>query len=330
MKICIIGGGWVGCHLAIKFRNDHDVSIYEKNVKLFEETSFNNQNRLHLGYHYARSYRTRKLCYDTFQKFLNEYGFLTKSIINNWYCVDNKKSIIDYRTYLQIFNDYQHDEVDNIFKNVEGIINTKEKQIDFKSAYNYFNNELNSIHIQKEILKKDLKALSKKYDMVIDCTNNHLEHKYKKNSFFETTVSYIYEKIKETPFDAITMVDGPFFSIYPYKNNLYTITDVEFTPLKTFKTSKPIKKYNEAISKTKFLLNNSKNIEKKILKYYPEFLESFRYNGYFLSTKSKTVNSSDDRYPIINKNKNIYYCFTGKIQGIFIIEDYIRNEINNW
>ena len=38
MKIAIIGGGWVGCHLAYKLKEKHDVILYEKNEFLFEET----------------------------------------------------------------------------------------------------------------------------------------------------------------------------------------------------------------------------------------------------------------------------------------------------
>ena len=61
MKIAIIGGGWVGCHLTYKLQNSHDVTLFEKNENLFQETSFNNQNRLHLGFHYARNSKTRKI-----------------------------------------------------------------------------------------------------------------------------------------------------------------------------------------------------------------------------------------------------------------------------
>ena len=46
-KILIIGGGWVGCHLAYSFRNDFDVVIFEKEKSLFTKTSYINQNRLH-------------------------------------------------------------------------------------------------------------------------------------------------------------------------------------------------------------------------------------------------------------------------------------------
>jgi len=80
MKIAIIGGGWVGCHLAAKLFREHNVSIYEKNNSFFQGTSYNNQNRLHLGYHYARSFKTRELCKNTFERFINDYSFLVKNV----------------------------------------------------------------------------------------------------------------------------------------------------------------------------------------------------------------------------------------------------------
>jgi hypothetical protein len=63
--------------------------------------------------------------------------------------------------------------------------------------------------------------------------------------------------------------------------------------------------------------------------FMPEFNEYFKYDSYFLSIKSKVNDESDSRYPVIKQTNNIISCFTGKIQGIYIIEDYILNIINN-
>jgi hypothetical protein len=71
-------------------------------------------------------------------------------------------------------------------------------------------------------------------------------------------------------------------------------------------------------------------MENKVKNYLEDFEKHFKYEGYFLSTKSKIVDCSDDRYPIIQKDENIISCFTGKIQGIYIIEDYIKKEINRY
>lgn len=331
MKIAIIGGGWVGCHLASKLLIDHEVSLYEKNTRLFTETSYNNQNRLHLGYHYPRSSKTRDLCKNTFDRFIDDYNFLTKQLSNNWYAVVSNKSIIDFGTFSQIFNTYKHNTISKCgLTNIEGCINVLERQIDFQGAHEYFNNKLSNIHIKKQITKKDLDKLAKRYDFVIDCTNNCLFN-LKEDCYYELTVSFLYKKIKETEFDALTLVDGNFFSIYPYKDNLYTLTDVENTPLKRFNNIKKLETYKKDIDGSdNFFKHISKKIEKKVKKYFADFENYYEYYGYFLSVKSKIKSGSDNRAPIIISDKNIIQCFTGKIQGIYLIEDFVIKYIENY
>lgn len=330
MKIAIIGGGWVGCHLASKLLTDNEISIYEKNSKLFLETSFNNQNRLHLGYHYPRSSKTRDLCKNTFDRFIDDYSFLTKQLDNNWYAVVSDKSIIDFGTFSQIFNTYKHDSIHKYnLTNIEGCINVLERQIDFQGAHEYFNNNLSNFHIKKQITKEELQKLSKRYDFVIDCTNNYLTN-LREDCFYELTVSYLYKKIKETEFDALTLVDGSFFSIYPYKDNLYTLTDVEYTPVKRFEKIKKLEKYREDIDGSHFFFKNRDKIVNKVERYFADFNKHFEYYSYFLSVKSKIKSGSDNRAPIITTDKNIIHCFTGKIQGIYLIEDFVSKYIVNY
>lgn len=328
MKIAIIGGGWVGCHLSNKLRHDHNITLFEKNETLFTETSFFNQNRLHLGYHYARNSKTRELCKNTFDMFIKDYGFITQEIPNNIYCVPNKNSLIDYQTYLKIFDGYIYKPYNHTFNNVDGCISTDERYINFKKINNYFNNELKNLHIKKKVLSSDLKKYSKEFDLVINSTNNQIKDKKNSECFYELTITLLYDKINPTDFGALTMVDGNLFSIYPYESNTYTVTDVEHTPIKKFKTINSLEKFKKKIS-TSFIESKIQHIENKIISYYPEFLLEFKYKSYFLSIKSKIIDASDSRSPIISKENNIINCFTGKIQGIYIIENYIKNEINN-
>lgn len=322
-KILIIGGGWVGCHLAYSFRNDFDVVIFEKEKSLFTQTSYNNQNRLHLGYHYARNFETRDLCKKTYDLFLQKYGFLTNSIHNNLYCVPTD-STIDFKTYLQIFCDWDHDHYKCIFNNIEGCIITDEKYIDFVAAHNFFNSELaeNTI-LNTDIDKKTIKNLAKDYDLIINCSNNHLSLDTDA-VFFEPAIMMLYKNRKTLPFGAVTFVDGPFSSIYPYADDIFTVTDVEHTPLGQYYTvdeaNLAIKNMNNDDIKNKKL-----SIEKKIQRYYPAFLQDFEYKDHVISMKTKFISTSSNRYPKITKYNNIINCFTGKIQGIFIIEKFIRD-----
>lgn len=327
MNIAIIGGGWVGCHLSLLLKDEHNVILYEKNNELFNETSFKNQNRLHYGFHYPRNFKTREMCKNTFYDFLNIYNDFTKKIEKNYYCVPNNESMVDFETYKKIFENFNFDLTDYKVKNVEGCINTNERYIDFKKLKNFFNDNLKDIFIKETITEKKLNNLSKNNDLVINCTNNFLKDKNNKNFFYELTLTLLYKKINLTEYDSITLVDGNFFSIYPYYENLYTITDVEYTPLLKTKSQKKLEKKIKDIDNV-FIENKKKIFENKIKNYIIDFNENFKYNNYFLSIKTKFKNKSDERYPIITENKNIINCFTGKIQGIFIIENYIKNKIN--
>jgi hypothetical protein len=327
MKIAIIGGGWVGCHLALKLKDNHKVTIFEKHKELFTETSYNNQNRLHLGFHYPRSSKTRNICLDTFDRFISDYGFIVTNVDKNLYCVPKNESFIDYETFKQIFKDYNIEDHPHSLKNIEGCVNTNEKHINFKKINKFFNETLSDMVIVDTITDKKLDRLRKEYDLVINCTNNHITDKICDNSFYETTLTLIYKKISSIDFDGLTLVDGDLFSIYPYDEERFTLTDVEYTPLKKFKTIKKLKSYNKKITSS-LVHERKKLIEKKVLKYYPNFLNHFKYDTHFISTKTKTNNSSDDRSPIITKENNLINCFTGKIQGIYLIEDYLRKELS--
>lgn len=306
MNIAVIGGGWIGCHLSSKLLEvGNTVKLFEKNNKLFNETSFNNQNRLHLGFHYPRNKKTRDLCLNTFDRFIDTYGTFTKKVDKNYYCVPFE-SVIDYQTYLKIFDDYKFEEVNNPIFGIEGSINTTERYIDFSGLHDYFNKKLKNItEFNASIL--DVKELNN-YDLILNCTNNNLLPI--DSGIKENALVLIYKKINTTDFDSITLVDGNFFSIYPYKENLYTVTDVQYTPL-------PIGYSKQDVER------NKKAIEERIKTLYPAFVKDFEYFDCFISTKTKLISSSANRYPVVVSTNNIVSCYTGKIQGIFPIEDTI-------
>jgi hypothetical protein len=77
------------------------------------------------------------------------------------------------------------------------------------------------------------------------------------------------------------LVDGDFFSIYPYIDNLYTVTDVQYTPIKKFKTKENSLVYAKKIDDI-FCGKKKNDIEKKILNYYTNFKNNFIYKRLFL------------------------------------------------
>lgn len=326
-KIAIIGAGWLGCHMAYKLKQHHNVTLFDKSG-IFSGSSFFNQNRLHKGFHYSRNQKTRKLCQNTFNTFIQDYPNLVSDIDYNYYVVPIDKSLIDYKTFKTIFTHEQINFTEQHlpdFDNIEGSVIVDEKYIDPVKSKTFFQHELKDIFIVKTINKSDLTLLSKQYDYVINVTNNQLNPL--SDHFFELSLTLIYDRIFNNKFGSITMIDGPLFSIYPYMGNQYTVTDVEYTPLYTSKRFIDIQKFSKETPSSE-LLRNKENIEQKITYYYKNFLTDFAYNSYYTSIKVKRRSESADRAPVIEKRDNIITCITGKIQGIYTLENYINENIN--
>jgi hypothetical protein len=342
--IVIVGAGWYGCHIASILKDKFNITIIEQKEDIFDNSSYYNQNRLHLGYHYSRNFPTRNLCKEKYDRFLKKYEFLVDHIDKNYYVISNN-SILDYQTFVNIYKyeNFDFELIDNnIFENVDGkIILVKENVINSDKAYNYFKNELNEV---KQIFNTKVINCSKanndkihvetsnneiiECDLLFDCTYNQLGLS-KKKYIYETTISLVFKKIKENAFSALTIMDGNFSSLYPrdIEKQTYTLTDVEYTPL--------IKSDNyEDILNYKI---DEKNIDivkdmmiSKFEKYYPDFQEYFEYESYFLSKKTKPVSLSDSRYITIEEiSKNVITVNCGKIYGIFNWEDYVLNYLEN-
>jgi hypothetical protein len=337
-KIIIIGSGWYGCHIASLLKNTHDVTIIEKNNDIFNNSSYFNQNRLHIGYHYCRNYNTRQLCNQNYNRVLNKYNNLVDDIKNNYYIISNN-SIIDFNTFTSIYN-YEGFEFETIpntsFNNIDGsILKVKEKVINSDKAYNYFKNELIDVNIiynttiqsysKQDTQIKIIDSYNNEYvcDILLDCTYNQLGLSSKKY-IYEQTISLLCKRQNNTSFDAVTIMDGNFSSLYPrdISNNVFTLTDVEFTPLIKSDNYADIKNFELT---DKMLDDVTTNMISKFKKYYPQFETDFEYYGYFLSKKTKLNSATDSRETTIEKiEDNVYSVNGGKIYGIFEWEEYIK------
>ena len=312
-RLAIIGGGWVGCHLALALSKEMDVVIYEKGAKLLSGTSCINQNRLHYGYHYARNADTRHLCAITFHRFLKDYGSVVHDVHDNLYAVSEDESLLDAETISLIFNGWPHALRDAaMFNHTSMLLGTAEKRISAIGASQLFEQRLRPIVKQEEITKGDLEVLKQDYDFVFDCTNNALLQPLSSH-FFETVAMFLYRPKKEIPFGALTYIDGELFSLYPYNSDCFSLSHVKHGIMSDGSLGE--------------LMDARKNIEAHVARYWPDFFDSFDFLRPVLSTKAKVKNSSAKRTPLARQEENIFSFFTGKIQGIYAIEQMARNII---
>jgi len=256
----------------------------------------------------------------------------------------SKQSLLDYQTYENIFK-YEgfYFEVKNneYFENIyDKILITDEKVINSEKAKNHFVNQLKNVKfffdttvsgykkIGDKIIVTTNKEMEFNCDLLLDCTYNQLGLS-KCNYTYELTISILYEKINNNLFDAITIMDGKFWSLYPrdVEKKLYTLTDVEFTPIISSVNYRDILNYEVKDGDIDTIRSN---MEKKVEFYYRDFLKDFSYKSYFLSKKTKLISGSDSRDITIEEiEDNIITVNCGKIYGIFDFEEYIFNYLDN-
>ena len=334
MKIAVIGAGWFGCYIGLKLsEKKNHVKIFEKGKDIFLNSSGNNQNRLHLGFHYPRSKQTIDVSKKGFKNFKNEFNFLTKKIKHNIYSIAKKKnSKISFNKYCTILKKSnlkfkkinKKDSVLSLFQNLDGSIMCDEEMILTTKAKNFFNKKLKKkIIFNKEILnikKKNNKfeIENEQYDVVINCTSFQLNIEKVNKLKYEYCSIFLYKQISKKNHPALTIMDGPFFTLYPWDNKrnfgLYSVKD---SRLLTDKNFKKLEKKIRLKIKEKYLSKILKKVEDKFINYYPDFKLHFRFSRFLLSCRSIKDNKSDARVCKVINNNKLISVLPGKIDHIF-------------
>lgn len=331
--IIIVGAGWYGCHIALSLKDTYHILILEKSDDIFNGASYYNQNRLHLGYHYSRDYDTRNLCKQYYDEFKKEYSECIDEVDDNYYVI-SKDSMMCHKTYKSIFThegfDFSYEE-SSLFTHIQGqAMKVNEKVINSTKAKKMMQRKLDNVeiifNIKVEIIEdENIVTVNEQYHgkLLLDCTYNQL-NLHKSNYVYELTLSLLYEK-KES-FGAITVMDGNFCSLYPREGNIYTLTDVQYTPIKKSVNFNEISSHTVTEKDIDIL---REKMESKMSVYFCTFLEKFTYMSYFLSYKTKSISNSDSRNICINKiSPHILSVNCGKIYGIFEWQKYVTNHLD--
>lgn len=338
MKIAIIGSGWFGCHLAhILNKKKFDITIFEKEKEIFQGQSGFNSNRLHLGFHYPRAKETRNQCKKNEKKFKSTYPTLVKKIRFNYIGI-HKNSKIKFSKYVEIMKNtkLKFKIVKNSLnlKNIVGLIKCSEMLIKSDASIAYFKKIFKNlkVNLNYKVLKiKCFKNFAKindintKFDWVIDCTGGSLKKINNFNLLFEPRITLVYKsKLNNL---AIMLMDGKYWSIYPLKNNLYSLGSVIHSRL--------TKGYKDKIKADKVIRNFKKTdvnaikqrFENQITFDYPSFRSMFKYHSYYTSVATITNSAKDERPSKIYKQKRVISVLGGKIDTVIEIGEKIKKII---
>lgn len=326
MKFAVIGAGFYGLHIATRLKAlGLETKVFEKSDDILTFASGNNQFRLHLGFHYARNFRTRQQSRDGYFRFLERYGKLTEPIPENYYLVPQGDSLIDFPTYKLIMMssglDFVEKDSPREISHPCGTVLTNERVLMIDRARKHFYQQLpDSIQLGTEAVvsmrEDSIEVNGELFDYCIDCTWGHLMPD--KNFFFESTILLYYQKkTSAAATRAYTFVDGPLCSLYPTESpGIFTLSSVPHTPIEQHSTSA------EALHAIANLSGHDINLkrllmEKQLMKYYPCFLDEYEYTEPQLCVKTKPFGQDDDRSCYIKKHGRLIKCLSGKVDNIF-------------
>jgi len=330
-KIAIIGAGIFGCTLAIILSKKFEVEIFEKRRGILNEASKMNQFRFHLGFHYPRSQKTIKEIKKNYNDFFKFYGRDIYGNTDNYYFVSKKKSKINFQQYLKVLkrNKLKFKVIKNLpfsGRDVEGIIKTPEKVLNYFSLKKKISAVLKEkrikINYKREILKKNLD----RYDYVFLCTyrNNNrilknLNLKNIKKLRYELVEKILVKLPKKYKKISCVVIDGKFLCIDPYVGtNYHLLSHVKFSKI-VIQNKKDYDFY-----KNKSLLKNEVIKSLKISKFskiiesgknYLPFLSKAKYIKSFYLIRTLNINSmiDDDRTNQVKRvDKKIFTILSGK------------------
>ncbi len=269
--ICIIGGGFFGLYLASYFsRNKVKVLLIEANKDFMTRASYNNQARVHNGYHYPRSVLTALRSRSSFPKFVNDFSNCVVNDFDKYYMIGKNLSKVTSSqferfchrigAYLEVAPKHicdltNSDYIDAVFSAKEYAFDACKlkteilERIDNNYSTLLLNTEAQSIqkNINGElsITIRDLKTNEEpviNVKHVFNCTyanlnyvinNSKLELIPLKHEMTEMCLVEVPDEIKHL---GITVMCGPFFSIMPFPsvtNNghyLHSLSHVRYTP----------------------------------------------------------------------------------------------------
>lgn len=326
-RVCIIGAGWYGCHAARFLRSRGcDVRILDREG-IFAGASSKNQNRLHLGYHYPRSPETIRECQTGYVKFIDEYGSCVVPFPKNLYFI-HKDSKTPIQTFRDMYSDYAEQHIPFVTHDLEtSLFVVKETCIDNVLAKKRMEDELSPL-VQicespvVEVTANRIQVNGVDYDYVLNCTNNqYAPIPTPFTPIYETVCTLLYHiACEETT--AYTVMDGPFFSIFPYdsEKQLYTVTHVLHSVISKGPTLSNPTIDSESIRRA---------IESEMFHVFPHLKGICEYSGYFTSKKTKYDYETDDR-SLRWFQSGRYFSFSGgKITGMFEMEPVLLDKVIN-
>ncbi|MBX7228347.1 MAG: FAD-binding oxidoreductase [Burkholderiaceae bacterium] len=352
----IIGGGFYGAAIAIylvKQRGLKNVTLIERESALLTRASYNNQARVHNGYHYPRSFTTAYRSRVNFPKFVDDWPEAVKQDFIKLYAIARRNSKVTAKQFERFCREIgaKIKPADAALRAVfeprliEDIFLVEEYAFDTTKLAQWAKQELLESNVQIRLHtrvtaifqgpKQNLilalqpedgpaEQLSCRY--IFNCTYSGMNQL---GGDFPTTQTAIKQEITEIALMqappvlqniGITVMDGPFFSMMPFPAlGLHSLSHVRYTPHMGWKDERGIDPYQKLDEYSR--ATRVDRMVKDAGRYVPALLNAKYVNSLFEVKSILMKNEGDDGRPILfEKHPQLPGCYSvlgGKIDNIY-------------
>lgn len=362
----IIGGGFYGSLIAIylvKERRFKRVVIIEVEKELMQRASFNNQARVHNGYHYPRNFTTAFRSQVNFPKFLTDWPTSIYKDFVKLYAISRKNSKVSSKQFFRFCKQIgaEIDFADNSLKKyfdtrlIEDVFKVNEVAFDSKKLASLVVAELKSsgveiyystraLSVNRSNFGESFRIHSKNSNgsilnidskYVFNCTYcglNQISGEFSgtatelKHEIAEMALIKVPEQLEHL---GVTVMDGPFFSVMPFPSSgMHTISHVRYTPHKSWQDHVGVNPYD--LINDLQLTSKFDRMIRDASKYMP-LLQYSKYNRSLYDVKTVLMkNESNDGRPILfERHSKLVGCYSvlgGKIDNIYDVLDMLDKE----
>lgn len=259
----ILGAGLYGLYAAYycalhSTNKSKKILVIEHDSLAFSRATYVNQARVHMGYHYPRSYSTAIKSAHYFERFMKDFGFCILTKFDQVYATSSNFSWTNAEQFRSFCKNarIRCEDVDPLkYFNpgmCDGAFLTEEYTYDATILKDYFLEKLskmNNVEIQYNARIQSLEQNTTHF-MIALKNGCKIETDFLLNATYAST-NQITKRLGYEPFKikfelceiilctvnnalkhtGITVMDGPFFSIMPFgKTGYHSLTSVTFTP----------------------------------------------------------------------------------------------------
>ena len=242
LTIGVVGAGVFGLLGAIRLAEEgNHVTVFEMSSEPMRGASHNNQNRLHLGFHYPRSKETALQCIEGFSRFVSQYPDCVSTDFQNCYAIASQGSMTSAADFIAFCDDlaldYREIEPQSAkipVQNVDLVVETDEAVYDSSKIAEQVLSRFGQMNVA---LERGIEVLSARqvdggielslsdgrnvtFDAVVNATyanqnrlDTSLGHPLPQRQFEYTAVPVIDLPVERA---GMTIMDGGFMTILPF------------------------------------------------------------------------------------------------------------------